>query len=83
MSFLVKLFNVFTKKVEDSSPKGRVDSTDLAKVVRTSVYVGLAACLTYFMQGVTPEMIGTKGLVVLPLLAAVVEFLNKAVKDNT
>lgn len=83
MKFLKTLFDVFTKKVEDSSPKGKVDATDVAKVVRTSVYVGLAAALTYFMQGVTPEMIGAKGLVVLPLIAAVVEFLNKAVKDNT
>lgn len=82
MNFLSKLFDVFTKKVDDSSPKGGVDSTDVAKVIRTSVYVGLAASLTYFMQGVTPDMIGAKGLVVLPLIAAAVEFLNKAVKDN-
>lgn len=83
MAFLNKLVSVFTKNVADTSPAGKVDSTDLAKVVRTSVYVGLAAALTYFMQGVTPDMIGTKGLVVLPLIAAAVEFLNKAVKDNT
>lgn len=83
MEFLKNLALVFTKKVEDTSPKGKVDSVDLAKVVRTAVYVGLASGLTYFAQGVTPDMIGVKGLVVLPLISAVIEFLNKAVKDNS
>lgn len=79
---LKKLALVFLKKIEDKSPTFKVDSTDIAKVVRTAVFTGLATALTVFMNGVDFNALGIGGAVLIPLITAAIEFLNKLVKDN-
>lgn len=80
--FFSKLKNVFVKSVPDTSPSGKVDSTDLAKVAKTGVLVGIASALSYALANFAPDTFGHyQPLVVLGLTAAL-DFVNKLVKKN-
>lgn len=82
MNFFSKLKDVFTKSVPDTSPAGKVDSTDVAKVVRTSVYVALASGLAFALQNLSPDVFGTYSVFIVPAATAVIEFLNKKAKGS-
>lgn len=82
MDLLKKFFEVLVKKVEDTSPAGKVNSTDLAKTLRTTGLVSVAAGLTYFLGNFDPETIGHYSLFLVPLLTAGLEVINKLIKDN-
>lgn len=79
---LKKLALVFLRKTEDKSPTFKLDSTDLAKVVKTAVFAGLATALTVFLNGVDFNTLGIGGAVLIPLITAAIDLLNKLVKDN-
>lgn len=77
-----KLKDVFVKSVPDTSTTGKVDKTDLAKVVKTGVLVGVASGVSYFLANIAPDTLGTyQPLVVLGLTMAL-DFVNKLVKSN-
>lgn len=83
MDFLKKITSVFTKSVKDTSEVGKVDTTDVAKVLRTSALVGSAAGLTYLMANLAPESLGPYQPFIMLGLTAALDFLNKLVKNNT
>lgn len=80
--FMKKLGAVFVKSVPDTSEKGKVDSTDVAKVIRTSVYVALASGLAFALQNMSPETFGPYSVFVIPAATAAIEFLNKLAKGK-
>jgi hypothetical protein len=82
MDFLKKFLKSFTTKVDDTSKPGKVDATDVAKVLRTATYVGLAAGLTFL---IAPDQVGAFGEyqgIALIALTGLLELVNKFVKDN-
>lgn len=82
MDLLKKLVGVFTKRVDDTSDAGKVDSTDVVKVLRTCLLVGISTGLSHFLTAVDPSTLGPyQGLVILGL-TGVQEFLVKLMKDN-
>lgn len=83
MDFLKKLKNVFITNVPDTSPAGKVDSTDLAKLSKTGVLVGVAATLSYFITNVKPELLGPYQPVVALGLTVALDFVNKLIKSNS
>jgi len=82
MEFLKKFLKSFTTRVDDDSETGKVNGTDVAKVLRTATYVGLAAGLTFLIDpsqsGVFAEYQGVAVIVLTGLL----EFVNKLVKNH-
>jgi len=82
-NLLKKLALVFLKKIEDKSPPLKVDSTDIAKVLRTAIFTGVATALTVLLNGFDFNTLGVGGAVLIPLITAAVELLNKLVKDNS
>lgn len=82
MEFIKNLFKVFGTKVDDSSPSGKVDGTDIAKVLRTTILVSAASGLAYFLTNADPTMFGPYAVFVVPVLTAGLDFLNKLVKAN-
>ena len=82
MEFLKKITSVFTKSVTDTSPKGKVDSTDVAKLIKTSVIVGIAGAVSYFTTNIAPETLGPYQPLIMMGLTALLDFTNKLVKDN-
>lgn len=81
--FLVKLKNVFVKSVPDTSPIGKVDGTDLAKVVKTGVLVGVATVISYVLANISPDTLGPYQPLIVLGLTAVLDTLNKFVKKNS
>lgn len=82
LDFLKKLKDVFVNKVPDSSPTGKVDKTDLAKVTRNALLVALAAGLSYVIKDIDPELLGQYQPFIMLGLTAALDFINKLVKKN-
>lgn len=83
MNVLRTLLSVFVTKVEDSSSRGKVNIVDLAKVARTSVFVGLASGLTHSLGLLNSENLGPLGYALaVPLVTAAIEMVTKLAKDN-
>lgn len=82
MNFSTKLKDVFTKSVEDTSPVAKVNTTDLAKVVKTGTFVGIAAAISSILSTASPDTFGDYQLTVTLVLTVVLDFLNKLVKNN-
>ena len=82
MEFFKKLFTSFTSNVNDTSKTGEVNATDFAKVVRTTILVGLASAITYFVGAVNPENLGVYGVFLVPVATAALDLLNKYIKGN-
>lgn len=80
--FFKKLKDVFVKTVPDTSEKGKVDSTDVAKVTRTAVYVALASGLAYLLQNLSPDTLGPYGPLIVMGGTALLELLNKLAKGK-
>jgi len=80
--FLKKLKDVFVKNVPDTSPSGKVNSTDTAKVAKTGLLVGLAATLSYLITSVSPEALGPYQPYVMLGLTVALDFVNKLIKSN-
>lgn len=82
MDLIKKFFSVILGKVDDTSPGGKVNSTDIAKTLRTTVMVGVASALAYFLGNFDPQSFGNYSLILVPVLTAALEMLNKLLKDN-
>jgi hypothetical protein len=82
MEFFKKLFTSFTSGVHDTSKSGAVNTTDVVKVVRTALLVGVASALTYFTGAVNPENLGVYGVFLVPVATAALDLLNKYIKGN-
>lgn len=83
MDILSTIKAVFTKSVPDTSPSGKVDKTDTAKLVKTAVFVGTAAGLSYFITNINPEALGPYSPIIMLVLTVGLDFANKMVKTNT
>ncbi len=79
---LKKLKDVFVTSVPDTSATGKVDKTDIAKVAKTGVLVGLAAGLSWVVTNVAPDSLGPYQPVVILGLTMALDFVNKLVKQN-
>lgn len=82
LDFLNKIKSVFVSNVQDTSPAVSVNKTDLAKVVKTGVLVGLASAISYALANLAPETFGHYQPVVILVLTAALDFVNKFVKKN-
>lgn len=82
MGFLSKLKNVLVGSVTDTSGGGKVNSIDLAKVVRNASLVGVAAALSEILKTVDPNMFGPYQPLVILGLTAALDFVGKLVKNN-
>jgi hypothetical protein len=82
MGFFSKLGKVFTKQVDDTSTVGKVDKTDMAKVTRTAILVAVAAGVSYVLTNINPDAFGSYGPLITVAGAALLDFLNKLVKDK-
>ncbi len=82
MGFFKKLANVFKKSVDDTSDQGKVDTTDMAKVVRTSIFVAIAAGVSYALTAIDPAAFGAYGPIITVAGTALLDFLNKLTKGK-
>lgn len=82
LDFLKKLKSVFASNVPDTSPSGTLNKTDVAKVVKTGVLVGIASAISYALANVAPDTFGHYQPLVVLGLTAVLDFVNKFVKKN-
>lgn len=80
--FLTKIKDVFIKQVPDTSDKGKVDSTDYAKLIRTGVLVGLAGALSHVITNMDPSVLGVYQPVIMMGLTVALDFLNKLIKGK-
>lgn len=80
--FLKRIKDVFIKSVPDTSKTGAVDKTDLAKVVKTGLLVGVASAISYALANMSPDTLGHYQPLVILGLTAALDFLNKLVKKN-
>lgn len=83
LDLLKKIKDSFTTKVPDTSPSGKVDKTDVAKLVKTSVLVGVAAGVSYFITGVDSDSLGVYQPLIIMALTVGLDYVNKLVKSNT
>lgn len=82
MGFLKSLKDVFVNKVPDTSGGGKVDKTDMAKVVRNASLVGVAAALSELLKTIDPNMFGPYQPLVILGLTAALDFVGKFIKNN-
>jgi hypothetical protein len=82
MDFLKKLLGSFVSKVDDDSPRGKVNTTDVAKVLRGGVIVGVSASVSYYLANLSPEMFGNYELVATVVLMALGELSVRFLKNN-
>lgn len=82
MGFLKSLKDVFLGSKPDTSGPGKVNSTDLAKVVRNASLVGVAAALSEVLKTVDPNMFGMYQPLVILGITAALDFVTKLVKNN-
>jgi len=95
MNTLTKIISVFTSQVKDDSPKLSVNSTDIAKLARNSLIVGVSAGLAAFSEGLTGVNVGAiihdylpilsaeqANLTVVPVIFLGIDFVIKFFKNN-
>lgn len=81
--FLKKLKEVFVTKVPDTSDSGKVDKTDVAKIIRNAVLVAIAAGISYVVKDLDPEHLGQYQPWIILGGTAILDFINKLVKQNS
>lgn len=82
MDFFKKVFGVFTKKVDDTSPAKTVNSTDIAKVFRTAGILGASAAVSHVLANLQPEMFGQYEMVATVVIMLLSELSIKFLKNN-
>lgn len=96
MSFLTKLKDVFVSNVPDTSSPQKLDSTDLAKLIRDAAMVGGAAVVTFLSEQASSVDFGAKlsellpmftstqwNMILVPIVASVLNTALKFFKGNT
>lgn len=82
MSFLNKILSVFTKSVPSDSASGKVNTTDIAKVARTGIIMGLSTAATYILANVSPDMFGQHSAIAAVVLTILGELSVRFLKNN-
>lgn len=77
-SFLSGLF----KNLVDSSSVGKLDLTDVKKLIRNALIVGAGASLAYLSTNVVGLDLGTSTAILVPLFSMGIDALYKLFKDN-
>lgn len=84
MKFTTKVTKVMVgKSPPDASPVLQVDTTDMAKVIRTGLLIGAATLVTYVLNNIQPEMFGDYSAVAAIVITMVSEIALRYVKNNT
>jgi hypothetical protein len=82
MNWLTKIKAVFVTNVPDKSDVLKVDTTDLAKVVRTAILLGVATSGVEILSYLKPEMFGDHSSVAAVVMAMTADFLMRFLKNN-
>jgi hypothetical protein len=82
MNWLTKIKAVFVTNVPDKSDGLKVDTTDLAKVVRTAILLGAATSGVEILSYLKPEMFGDHSSVAAVVMAMAADFLMRFLKNN-
>lgn len=80
--FFKKLKDVFTTSVPDTSGPVKVDGTDMAKLAKTGVLVGVAAALSFLVTNIDPTLLGSYQPLIIMGLTVALDFVNKLIKGN-
>lgn len=85
MNFLKKLIASFLGgkgvSVDDTSPRGKVDLTDIVKTVRNLILGIVAAGLTQYIED--PATLASYGTITVVALKALFDIVVKLMKGNT
>ena len=82
MNFLKKIKESMFGHLPDTSDVKKIDSTDLAKVSRTGILMGLATMVTYLLSNLKPEMFGEHAGIAAVVIAMASEVLMRYLKDT-
>jgi hypothetical protein len=82
MNLLSKIKSAIFGVLPDTSTKGKVDSTDLVKVVRTGLFLSFGSFVTYMLSNVQPEMFGDHAAVATVVLALAAELAARYFKGE-
>lgn len=84
MKFTTKVVKVMAGESPPStSPALKVDTTDMAKVIRTGLLMGAATLVTYVLNNVQPEMFGDYSAVAAIVITMLSELALRYIKNNT
>lgn len=82
MNFLKRLKDSIFGTLPDTSAKGKVDTTDFVKVVRTGLFLSVGSFLTFMLSNVKPEMFGEHATVATVVLALAAELTARYFKGD-
>lgn len=82
LNFIKKIKSVFVKSVPDTSEANSVDKTDMAKVIKTGVFVGVAAAISSILTTVSPNTFGPYQPIIIMALTLTLDFINKFIKGK-
>jgi hypothetical protein len=82
-SLFSKIVGVFTKAVPSDSTSGTVNSADLAKVIRTGLFLAASTGVTYILTNVQPDMFGQYAGVATITIAMLGELSVRLFRNNT
>jgi hypothetical protein len=83
MKFTTKVSKAFAgKPLPDTSPALKVDTTDMAKVIRTGALMGIATAVVYGLSNLNPEIFGDYAGLAAVIIAMVTEGALRFIKDN-
>jgi hypothetical protein len=72
-----------TKKLEDTSPSGKIDIVDFKKLVVDTLIVGISAAVAYSIEHISPNTFGEYQPFVVLALSMLAKGLQKLTKDNS
>lgn len=83
MNFTTKVAKVFAgKKLPDESAALKIDTTDMAKVIRTGALMGVATAVVYGLSQLNTNMFGEYAGLAAVIIAMVTEGALRFIKDN-
>jgi hypothetical protein len=82
MNWLSKLKDVFVKNVPSDSTAKSVNTTDILKVTRTAVLLGISTAVVELLNGLQPEMFGEHAAIATVVLALLGELSVRFIKNN-
>jgi len=72
-----------TKKLDDTSPAGKINAVDFKKLGVDAVIVGVSAAIAYSIEHMAPNTFGEYQAFVVLGLSMIAKGLQKLTKDNT
>jgi hypothetical protein len=85
LDFLKKTLADFgvTKKLDDTSPSGKIDAVDVKKLGVDALIVGVSAAIAYSIEHMAPNTFGEYQAFVVLGLSMLAKGLQKLTKDNS